>query len=153
MTFDPEVIRLALSELDSANDDHWTTQGLPRVEVVSKAVGAEVSRQDITDAAPKFVRHGSMQEEATEATLAERIAEAEEAEEAARAEMERAKRRFLKAQGAADALREERDKTRNPKVESALAIRAALAQSARERAERAERRAQLRAFLDTKVPV
>lgn len=50
-------ILTALAALVVATDDHWTEDGLPRVDAVSKLSGIEdLSRQDITDAAPAFSR-------------------------------------------------------------------------------------------------
>lgn len=48
-----ETLRL----LDLEADELWTADGLPRVDVVSNMLGAEVTRQQITDAAPQFSRH------------------------------------------------------------------------------------------------
>lgn len=49
-------IKQALAALDITNDDHWTADGLPRVEAVVTLVGSEVTRRQITDADPSFVR-------------------------------------------------------------------------------------------------
>lgn len=49
-------INQALAALDPHDDDHWTADGLPRVDVVAGMVGAEVKRQDITNADPQFSR-------------------------------------------------------------------------------------------------
>lgn len=49
-------IKQALAALAPANDDHWTADGLPRVEAVTDVIGHEVSRREITDTAPSFVR-------------------------------------------------------------------------------------------------
>ena len=47
----------ALKMLDLENDALWTGDGLPRVEVVGEMIGRmDVSRQEITDAAPLFTR-------------------------------------------------------------------------------------------------
>jgi hypothetical protein len=48
----------ALDLLDHENDDHWTEEGLPRVDVVNDLLGGDeqVTRQDIKEAAPKFMR-------------------------------------------------------------------------------------------------
>jgi hypothetical protein len=45
-----------LRTLDPENDDHWTTDGLPRVDAVTKIVGGKVDRDQITDAAPLLNR-------------------------------------------------------------------------------------------------
>ena len=49
-------IKQALTTLDVENDDHWTADGLPRVETVAALVGGDVTRRDITNAAPMFMR-------------------------------------------------------------------------------------------------
>lgn len=43
----------ALGQLDPKNDDHWTSDGLPRLDAL-KVSG--VKRGDVTDAAPNFTR-------------------------------------------------------------------------------------------------
>jgi hypothetical protein len=51
------IILAALSKLDATNNNHWTSEGLPRIDTVKfLAGGAEVSRDDITKAAPNFTR-------------------------------------------------------------------------------------------------
>lgn len=50
------LIMQKLLELDPKNDTHWTDKGLPSVEVLSTMIGVRVSRQRITQAAPRFVR-------------------------------------------------------------------------------------------------
>ncbi len=49
-------IRAALQQLDVQNDDHWTDDGLPKVEAVKAIAGREVTRQQITDAWTEFNR-------------------------------------------------------------------------------------------------
>jgi hypothetical protein len=49
-------IEQAVARLDPANDDHFTIDGLPRVDVISEILGTSVTRQQITDALPQFVR-------------------------------------------------------------------------------------------------
>lgn len=51
-----QKIRDALANLDVENDDHWTAEGMPRLDVVKDAVGTAVSRADITAAAKGFTR-------------------------------------------------------------------------------------------------
>lgn len=46
----------ALKALDPANDDHWTSDGLPRVDVITGLVGQAVTRADITGLAPGLTR-------------------------------------------------------------------------------------------------
>jgi len=51
-----ESILAALSELDIENDDHWTTEGLPRLDIVSEILGNPVARSVLNDAAKGFNR-------------------------------------------------------------------------------------------------
>lgn len=46
----------ALANVDPTNDEHWTADGVVRVDVVSELVGEDVTRADITAVAPKFNR-------------------------------------------------------------------------------------------------
>lgn len=46
----------ALCALDPANDEHWTSQGLPRLDAVYAKHGREVTRIDINEAFPGFTR-------------------------------------------------------------------------------------------------
>jgi hypothetical protein len=49
-------LKQALARLDPADDDHWTADGLPRVDAVSMILGRDVKRAAITDAAPGMTR-------------------------------------------------------------------------------------------------
>jgi hypothetical protein len=49
-------IRKALGLLNSENDDQWTMEGLPRLDVMGKLIGDAASRAEITAAAPDFRR-------------------------------------------------------------------------------------------------
>lgn len=52
-----EDIIKALTQLDSGNDEHWTDDGLPRVDVVQKLLkDPDVRRKDINEASPGFSR-------------------------------------------------------------------------------------------------
>lgn len=53
---DPELIKAAVDGLDPANDDHWTSAGLPAVDAVKEALGADVTRAQIEAAAPEAKR-------------------------------------------------------------------------------------------------
>lgn len=46
----------ALSLLDKDNDDHWTSEGLPRLEVVKELCNKPVTRAEITQSAKGFSR-------------------------------------------------------------------------------------------------
>lgn len=57
-------IKQALSRLDVANDDHWTADGMPRVDVVACLTGNDtVKRADITQAAPQLTRQSPADQE------------------------------------------------------------------------------------------
>jgi hypothetical protein len=56
MTTSVEAIREGLSKLDPANDAHWTENGAPAMKAVEEAVGAQVTRKEVTAAAPEFTR-------------------------------------------------------------------------------------------------
>lgn len=54
---DKEKILEALSQIDPLNDNQWTTDGVPKIEVVGRLVGDfSIRRQDIVSAAPAFNR-------------------------------------------------------------------------------------------------
>jgi len=68
-----DKIIAALAQLDALDDDQWTADGAPRMEVVQKLIGDEpkVTRQNVTDAAPKFTRENFQLEEKTEVAKAD----------------------------------------------------------------------------------
>ena len=49
----------ALSELDHSDNSHWTKQGWPNLQAVASRCDFEVTRADITVAAPDMERHKS----------------------------------------------------------------------------------------------
>jgi hypothetical protein len=49
-------IQDVLKQLNPGNDDHWTAEGMPRVDVVSALAGTQVTRQEVTTSAPQFTR-------------------------------------------------------------------------------------------------
>ncbi len=49
-------IQAALAKLDAANDEHWTADGMPRMDVMEELVGESITRKDVTDALPDFSR-------------------------------------------------------------------------------------------------
>lgn len=51
-----EDILEAVKGLSPANDEHWTTDGLPRLDAVENLLGASVTRKQLTNAAPDFNR-------------------------------------------------------------------------------------------------
>lgn len=56
-TGNDQKIREAVMALDVANDDHWTQEGLPRVDAVANILGKQdITRRDLTRAAAGMVR-------------------------------------------------------------------------------------------------
>lgn len=53
-------INQALLSLDPSNDDHWTSDGSPKMEAVAQFLDQEVTRKDIIQAAPEFNRTHAM---------------------------------------------------------------------------------------------
>ena len=47
-------IKEALMSMDALDDEQWTGDGAPKVDVVSEVVGEKVTRQQILDLAPEF---------------------------------------------------------------------------------------------------
>lgn len=55
----------ALNKLETANDNHWTDDGLPRVETMRLLVGnPKLTREEIINAAPNFTRANAAAEAA-----------------------------------------------------------------------------------------
>lgn len=50
-------LRAALGMLDHSNPDHWTSTGLPKMDVVEELVGDDVSRKELNTYFPDFVRN------------------------------------------------------------------------------------------------
>lgn len=60
-------LKTALTELDVKNDEHWTADGAPKVDVLKEMTGdASLTRQAIVDAAPHFTRANPALEEETD---------------------------------------------------------------------------------------
>lgn len=51
-----EDIFQAVQGLDPGNDEHWTADGLPRLDAVENLLGASTSRKAVTNAAPEYTR-------------------------------------------------------------------------------------------------
>lgn len=51
-----EDILEAVKSLSPAVDEHWTTDGLPRLDAVENMLGGSVTRKQLTNAAPDFNR-------------------------------------------------------------------------------------------------
>ena len=58
-------LKEAIASLDPRNDDHWTEQGLPRMEVIKELTGSHFSRKEITEAAPLVTRERLLAGEST----------------------------------------------------------------------------------------
>jgi len=51
-----EEILEAVRALDPHNDEHWTADGMPRLDAVENLLGDNVTRKAVTNAAPDFTR-------------------------------------------------------------------------------------------------
>lgn len=51
-----EEVLEAVHALDPQNDEHWTADGQPRLDAVENMLGGDVSRKQVTNAAPDFTR-------------------------------------------------------------------------------------------------
>lgn len=51
-----EKIVDALGKLDVNNDNHWTSDGLPKLEALKFAVGGNVTRDQVNEVAPGYTR-------------------------------------------------------------------------------------------------
>lgn len=51
-----EEILEAVLALDASNDEHWTADGMPRLDAVENLLGGNVTRKSVTNAAPDFTR-------------------------------------------------------------------------------------------------
>lgn len=59
-------IREALAKLDTMENEHWTADGAPKIDAVKDLLNRNVTRQEITDAAPKFSRENPIIEDEPE---------------------------------------------------------------------------------------
>lgn len=50
-----QFVRSVLDKLDPANPDHWTSQGVPRMDALEK-LGLKITRAELTELAPGFTR-------------------------------------------------------------------------------------------------
>ncbi|QBQ80930.1 hypothetical protein HdK1rev_00026 [Escherichia phage vB_EcoS_HdK1] len=48
-----------LRKLNVENDNHWTADGLPKIEALKFTVGPSVTREDVNSVAPGFTRFKS----------------------------------------------------------------------------------------------
>lgn len=51
-----ETVADALQALDPANDEHWTSRGVPSIEAMTKMLGRAVTRAEIEAVAPDYTR-------------------------------------------------------------------------------------------------
>lgn len=65
----------ALKQLDTENDEHWTDNGLPRLDAMAKLCDKQISRAEINQVGAGFSRKNSRSGTATVAPLANGIAE------------------------------------------------------------------------------
>ena len=77
-------LKQAIDSLNVENDDHWTENGLPKLDVIKDLTGKSHSRKEITDAAPLVTRERLMKGESTEI-------KAPEADKAEKPEVEQTK--------------------------------------------------------------
>jgi len=172
-------IREALAKLDTANEGHWTSEGMPRLDVMKDLVGQAVSRADITSAAKSFTRKTpNLETEAPELTgngdsadvqesdivaganteEPSYVQEEEEADKKVEAEfveaqkgIDKANRRLLAAQAAMDALITRRARAQSS-VTTAHDVKAYQHSQNRQRQQGAARqRAMIEAFAAAKV--
>lgn len=108
----------ALLALDVGNDEHWTADGLPRMDAVEALTGEKgITRQQVTAAKPGFSRaiaitaqeegEGELEQESggEPATDAPEEAEQEQVEDAGQPEAAAAKKALTKAQAELEKLR------------------------------------------------
>jgi hypothetical protein len=167
-----EKIIQALGKLDQKDDSHWTSDGAPRVDVLSKMVGEELTRAAIVGAAPDFTRATlKLPEPAPSPTAAdvadaaakvaasappvvqkvldqraqvrEAIAALDEEIAAQRAEVEAAQKKLRELEAAQNTLHDGIS-SEYSHVENQLAIMAAIDRAKETRAQRAGNRAILR---------
>ena len=83
-------IKEALEALDPSNDKHWTGDGMPRMDVLQKLTQTpELSRTEVTNAAPDFSRASVLEAEKPEAPTEDSKVEASpESDETAEAAAE-----------------------------------------------------------------
>lgn len=127
-----DKIKQALLALDTENDAHWTSDHLPRLDVMKELAGQEVSRADIQAISKTFNRKNATLEEAQKEPEQPKVPETPETDEpetpedivdtdlvsnAVEAEYEKAtqglvaaQKRFKAAQAAMDELITERER-------------------------------------------
>lgn len=97
-----------LKTLDPAKEEHWTDDGLPSLEFLSKKMNVPVKRVDVTNAAPHFTKENpqldvvSGKKEEKLDVLAKEVSSAEMELEKARKQLEKAQRAVSEAQAKHD---------------------------------------------------
>lgn len=51
-----KTLEQAIASLDPRDDEHWTMDGLPRIDALVEMTGMDVKRKDVTDRAPELTR-------------------------------------------------------------------------------------------------
>lgn len=77
---DPSTIRAVCAKLDPGNDAHWTSQGLPRMDVL-EGFGLKLERRELNDALPGFNRAKAAEARADAAATEPTLQAIEEAPE------------------------------------------------------------------------
>lgn len=152
-----DAITEALQSLDPATDSHWTKAGLPSVDVVSDLVGAKVTRAQIEEVAPGFVRPEGAGGKAEEPSYEDRLAELDAAMAAKQEEILQlhrdvgaAKKRIEQLTEERRALREERQSLRTPEVR-ALEYKRYLASVQEQRRKRVENEQKIRELTGKRI--
>ncbi len=102
MGVEPQAIKEALTLLDPTDDSHWTSDGMPRMDVIESIVeDKSIVRADVTNADPEFCREVALKLADTQA-LEEADPERAEAERLAREEAQHALDEEPEAQHALD---------------------------------------------------
>jgi hypothetical protein len=148
-------IHEALLLLDTSDDAKWTGDGLPRVEFVSELVGRDLSRQEITDAAPHFSRENAVVEKAGVVAAADaEVKKADiEIQEAATAEEQARVKKQAGAIRRAEALKEKAKHGDPDHVANQKRIKAWQKQQQENRRKAAELRAKMGAPGDARAPI
>ncbi|NET72100.1 MAG: hypothetical protein F6K62_14535 [Sphaerospermopsis sp. SIO1G2] len=108
-------IETALDSLDASNPEHWTTAGLPRMDVLRELLGKDdLTRDQIEKVRPGFNQEAAVKEEPEpepaeeldeESELLNKLKEAEIKEEQLRTALDEAQKAFTEAQSVTNALR------------------------------------------------
>ena len=64
----------ALGKLDAGNDNHWTSEGLPKLDALKFSIGESVTREEVNTVAPGYTRSNPFfAEPVTEQSAAENV--------------------------------------------------------------------------------